>query len=138
MGLTPKQEKFCENVASGMSYKDSYINAYNTKGKDSTVFAESGKLALRDDIQERIKALQKPLEQAVQIQGLNAKQQQIQAIQDRITLCIQKDDENSLIRYYDMLNKLYGLYKESEQPEQQTNNITKLDTDILKRLASNG
>ena len=133
--LTPKQEKFCQCVASGMSYKDSYITAYDTAGKDSTVNAESGKLALREDIQERIKALQKPLIESIKIQGLNERQQQINFILERIEICKMKDDEQSIIRYTEMLNKIYALYKESDQPEKTDTPVSKLDESTLRKLS---
>lgn len=108
--------------------------AYDTKGKDSTVYAEAGKLALREDIQERIQALQKPLEKAAQIQGLNARDKQIQAIEDRIEVCIANNDETSLIRYYDMLNKIYNLYKDQEENKKEENTLDNIDTNTLLKL----
>jgi polyribonucleotide nucleotidyltransferase len=136
MALTQKQEAFCQAVASGMSYKDAYIKAYDTKGKETTIYTESGKLAIREDIQERIKALQKPLEEANKIQGLNAREKQIKAIEDRIEKCIAKEDESSLIRYYDMLNKIYSLYKENDEQKENDNNLTSLNDDMLRKIVN--
>lgn len=62
MSLTTKQETFCQNVIKGMSYKDAYIDAYNSKGSDQNAYNEGSKLMLREDIQERLKVLRKPLE----------------------------------------------------------------------------
>ena len=135
MALTPKQEKFCQCVASGMSYKDAYINSYDTKGKESTIFTESGKLAIREDIQERIKTLQKPLEEAAKIQGLNKKEERIQFILERIELCKKKEDETSIIRYTDMLNKIDNLYKENDEQKENDNTLTNIDTSVLARIA---
>ena len=132
--LTPKQTKFCEYVVSGLSYKDSYIKAYNTKCSEQVAMNEGSKLALRTDIQEHIKTISKPLEQAAQIQGLNERTKQIQEIQERIQICKDKQDEQSLIRYYDMLNKIYNLYKDTEQDQQQQNTLNNIDIDTLKKL----
>lgn len=138
IALTSKQEKFCQCVASGKSYKEAYLIAYDTKGKDSTVLAESAKLALREDIQERIKALLKPIEQAAQVQGFNAREEQIKFIKSRIEHCTKKEDEASLIRWNDQLNKIYSLYGKEEEKENNDNNLTNIDTSILNKIAKIG
>lgn len=135
MALTPKQEKFCQCVVSGMSYKDSYLTAYDTKCNDRVALNEGSKLALREDIQERIQALAKPLQQAIQQQGLNNRQKQIQEIEQRIEICKQKDDEQSLIRYMDMLNKIYALYKDTETEVKTESTVNDLDIKTLRLLS---
>ena len=135
MALTPKQEKFCQCIVSGMSGKDSYLSAYDTKCNEQVAYNEASKLLLREDIQKRIFDIRKPLEQAAQIKALNAREQQIKAIQERIELCKQKDDEQSLIRYYDMLNKIYALYKETETEVKPESTVNNLDISVLKRLS---
>lgn len=136
MALTPKQEKFCQNIVSGMSGKDSYISAYDTKCSEQVAYNESSKLLLREDIQQRIFAIRKPLEQAAQIKALSARETQIEAIQKRIEVCIAKEDEQSLIRYYDMLNKIYALYKEQEAPAEKENKVDNLDISVLQRITA--
>lgn len=135
MALTPKQEKFCQCVVAGMSYKDSYLTAYDTNCTDRTALNEASKLALREDIQNRIKTLSIPVQKAAQVKALNAREEQIAFIQERILICKQKEDEQSIIRYTDMLNKINALYKDNE-PEQKTENtVVNLDMDTLKRLS---
>ena len=109
--LTPKQEKFCQCIASGMSGIESYKAAYNTQAKENTIYNESKKLLMRDDITKRITQLRKPIENHIKNTAISARNKQIQEIQERIRICKEKEDENSLIRYYDMLNKIYCLYK---------------------------
>ena len=138
MALTPKQEKFCQCIVSGMSGKDSYLTAYDTKCSDNTAYTESSKLLLREDIQKKIFTLRKPQEEAAKIQGLNARQSQIEAIQERIEICKAKEDETSLIRYYDMLNKIYALYKETETEQKPESTVNNLDISTLKRLSGVG
>lgn len=135
MALTPKQEKFCQCIVSGMSGKDSYITAYETNGNPNNAYVESSKLLLRDDIQKRIFTLRKPQEQAAQIQGLNARQQQIEFIQSRIDHCLKTNDEQSIIRYTDMLNKINALYKETETEQKTDSSVNNLDISVLKRLS---
>ena len=106
MALKPKQEKFCQCIVAGMSGKDSYLTAYETQCSSNTAYVEANRLLLREDIQDRIKNLRKPIEEAVQIKSISARDKQISEIQERIEICKAKEDENSLIRYYDMLNKI--------------------------------
>ena len=135
MSLTPKQEAFCKCIISGMSGKDSYITAYNNNSNDNTSYKEAMKLLAREDIQERIKELNKPLEIHAQARQLSAREEQIKEIKDRINICKENKDEASLIRYYDMLNKIYSLYgKEEENIKDNTNNIEKLDNDTLNKI----
>lgn len=133
--LTPKQEKFCQCIVSGMSGKDSYITAYNSKASDQVIFNESCKLLKRDDITARIKELRQPLENHYQNIAINERQKHINEILKRIEICKEKEDEGSLIRYYDMLAKINGLYRDSEQEEKQTNTVSTLDTATLIKLS---
>lgn len=135
MALTPKQEKFCQCIVSGMSGKDSYLSAYDTNGNVTNAYVEANKLLLREDIQKKIFALRKPLEQAAQLKTLSARDNQIKEIQERITICKQKEDEQSLIRYYDMLNKIYALYKETDTEQKPESTVNNLDINALKRLS---
>lgn len=133
--LTAKQEKFCQNIASGMEVIESYISAYDCNSR-SAANTESTKLLKRDDITERIAEIRKPVINLLQNKQISERQQQINAIQERIEICKQKEDEQSLIRYYDMLNKIYALYKETEQQPEKENNVNNLDTSVLKRLTA--
>jgi len=60
--LTPKQLKFCENLAKGETQAGSYRKAYNSKGKPSTEANNGYKLASRNDIQAMAEAIKKGLE----------------------------------------------------------------------------
>jgi hypothetical protein len=60
--LTPKQLKFCENLAKGDTKAGSYRKAYNSKGKPSTEANNGYKLASRTDIQAMSEAIKKGLE----------------------------------------------------------------------------
>ena len=135
MALSPKQEKFCRNIAEGKSGKDSYLDAYETKCIPQVAYNEASKLLLREDIQKRIAEIRKPLEDAVNITTLTAREKQITEIKERIEICKQKDDESSLIRYLDMLNRIYSLYKDNEQTEQTSSTVNSLDISTLKRLS---
>lgn len=134
MGLTPKQERFAQCIVQGMSGKDAYYTAYNTTCKENTAYVESMKLLKRDDITERIKELRKPIENHIQNVSITERQKHIDFIKERIELCKQKEDENSIIRYMEQLAKIGGYYKEDTKEEKTENSIQKLDTDTLLRL----
>lgn len=135
MALTPKQENFCRLVASGKDYITAYLTAYNWNGGESGAYTEAIKLANKPDIQAKISTLQKPLQIAAVKDGLNARKEQIEYIKQRIALCEQKDDEQSIIRYTDMLNKINALYKETDSEQKPETIVNNIDLDTLKRLS---
>lgn len=135
MALTPKQEHFCRLVASGKDYTNAYLTAYDWNGSTAGAQQESLKLVNKPDIQARIQALLKPMEIAAQKDTLNARQEQIAFIRERIAICQQKEDEQSIIRYTDMLNKINALYKDTEAEQKQESSVVKLDMDTLKKLS---
>ena len=131
--LTIKQDNFCNYIANGKNGIDSYMLAYDCTSKHAAN-VESTKLLKRDDITERITELRKPILNMVQNETISARKKQIKEIEKRIEICKQKDDETSLIRYYDMLNKIYALYKENETEQKQESTVSMLDMDTLKKL----
>ncbi len=135
MALTEKQEKFCRCIVSGMTNKDSYITAYDSKGSEQNAWNESGKLLAREDIQARLAVLRKPLEEAARTKALTARDEQIAFIRERIAICQAKEDESSIIRYTDMLNKINALYKDTEAEQKPESSVVKLDMDTLKKLS---
>ena len=135
MALTEKQEKFCQCVISGMSGKDSYITAYNSKGSEQNAYNEASKLMLREDIQERLKVLRKPLEMAAQTSALTEREKKKAIIWERIEACIANNDDTAVARYMDILNKMDSEYININRNITEDNdNITELDTDKLIRL----
>ena len=136
MALTPKQEHFCRLVASGKDYTTAYLTAYDWNGSNSGAAVEAIKLVNREDIQEKLKALMKPQEIAIQRDSINARQKQIDFIQSRIEHCLTTGDEQSIIRYTDMLNKAFSLYKDNEQTADKEDNVNNLDISVLQRITS--
>ncbi|MHB1098115.1 MAG: terminase small subunit [Burkholderiales bacterium] len=62
MKLTPKQEKFCQEIVKGKSQSDAYRKAYATKGmKDKQVHEEACKLKSNPKISQRIEAIRGPV-----------------------------------------------------------------------------
>ena len=57
-GLTSKQERFCEGLASGLSNADAYRAAYDaSRMKANVVYTEASKLSTRPDISKRVEEL---------------------------------------------------------------------------------
>ncbi len=132
--LTYKQKEFCKNVVNGCGYRESYMKAYNCKS-ETAASIEATKLLKRDDITEYIKALNKPINNAFENKIINERQQQIDFIKGRIQECIKKEDEQSLIRWNDQLNKILSLYKDTETEQKDDNKLNNIDTATLIKLS---
>ena len=103
--LTPKQEEFCRCVASGMTAKDSYIQAYNTeKMNDNTICREAYELTRRDDITKRIEQLRIPLLNHYQNVAISDTERIRTILWDMIQSEETKDENK--IRCMDMLNRM--------------------------------
>lgn len=62
--LTPKQERFIQNIVSGMSQRQAYKDAYNAENmKDETIDNEAYKLFKSPDISTRYQELINKLEE---------------------------------------------------------------------------
>ena len=130
MPLTPKQEKFCQCIISGMSGKDSYIAAYDSKGSDQNAYNEASKLMLREDIQARLTVLRKPLEKAAQNVALTEREKKRAVLWDIIA----NGDNNEKCRALDILNRMDAEYLNVNI--NQNENTVKLDNIDLEALRS--
>lgn len=137
MSLTPKQEKFCQCIISGMSAKDSYINAYNTTGSDQNSYNEGSKLLAREDIQERLKVLRKPIEEQARTTAIMDREWKRNLIKERIEYCTMQGNDNAVARYLDILNKMDSEYINININKDDTTGVLdNLDTETLKALAT--
>lgn len=60
--LTPKQERFIQNIVSGMSQREAYKNAYNAKYKDNVIDIRACELFNSSKVQVRYRELMDQLE----------------------------------------------------------------------------
>lgn len=60
--LTPKQEKFIQNVVSGMSQREAYKKAYNAKYNNNAIDIKASQLFNSDKVKVRYQELMKRLE----------------------------------------------------------------------------
>lgn len=135
MSLTPKQQKFCQCIVSGMSGKDSYLTAYNSNSTTSA-YSESYNLLQRDDIKEYIETLKKPIETNIQKTAISERQKKRQWLWDMIEN--PSVNESDRLRAMDLLNKMDSEYIQTTHTiNESKTNISGLDTDTLKQLISN-
>ena len=126
MALTPKQEKFCQCIVSGMSGKDSYITAYDCNS-DNTAYQESYILLQREDIKEYIATLKKPIEEKV----ISEREKKRAWLWDMINNAANDSDK---IRAMDILNKMDSEYINIQRIEKDETPISELDTNKLIEL----
>lgn len=138
--LTSKQEKFCQEVASGKTLRDSYIASYNTsKMQDSTINELASKLNADHKITARISELTNKAAEKV-VHTLEESLLQDKKIIERYEKCLdvlndEKSTENALkaaqrtIRYIgaaayngakDRLNRISGHYEKDNEQKQQS------------------
>ena len=133
MGLTPKQEKFCQCIVSGMSGKDSYIEAYDSKGSAQNAYNEASKLLIREDIQARLAILRKPLAEAAATTALSEREKK-RAVLWQI---IQNGDDNAKCRALDILNKMDAEYININKNIDDTSTALQgIDKDMLIKLSA--
>lgn len=132
--LTPKQEKFCQCIVSGMSGKDSYIAAYNCTS-DNAAMVESTKLLKRDDVTERLTELRKPIETLAQTQALTERERIKAILWERLQACIEAGDDVAIVRYTDQINRMNSEYTQVHinQTENKVS-LSNIDLATLKSL----
>ena len=119
-----------------MTNKDAYITAYDSKGSDQNAWNESGKLMARDDIQERIKTLRKPLEIAAQTKAITEREKVKAILWDRLQKAIERDDDTTIVRITDQINRMNSEYTQvNVNVEDKAADIKNLDTTLLEKLA---
>ena len=129
--LTPKQEKFCQCIVSGMTGKDSYKTAYDTKAGDNTIHTEVTRLLDREDIQKRIETLRRPLEIKAKTDAFSEREKKRSWLWNMIRNATNDSDK---LKAMDILNKMDSEYINHTITEERKTPIADLDTDTLKKL----
>ena len=120
MKLTPKQEKFAQGVASGMTQADAYRAAYNASGmKDATIQRNASALMKDNKISTRVVELQKPVIDATQL----TLEEHLRVLQELRDGARNKEDYGSAIKAETKRGEACGFYKQR--------NETKLDANIV-------
>jgi phage terminase small subunit len=133
MALTPKQEKFCQCIVSGMSGKDSYLAAYDCSS-DRVALNESNVLLKRDDITERIQEIRKPVLNHAVNTAISETERIKAILWEELENARTQQDHTAIARYTDQINKLNNAYKDNNIVEDNNNDIGSLDTTKLLRI----
>ena len=131
--LIAQQEAFCKNIISGMNATESYKAAYNTD-KHNIAKVEAYKLLQNKKIQDRLEELTTPILAEQNAQNSTKRAEMIDFIRSRIEICKNNQDENNIVRYADMLNKIYGTYKVEQDNTKSNNNLHNLSMDKLQKI----
>lgn len=134
--ITPKQDKFCRNIVSGMSLVDSYADAYDTKASREVMRVEGSKLMSREDIRQHIETLQAPVRKAIIETSLTDYDKLKKLAIERLELAIERNDDAYVIKYMDIINKMIGSYVNINHNinDNKPEAIINLDTAKLKKL----
>jgi phage terminase small subunit len=123
MNLTPKQEKFIQNIIQGMSQREAYKDAYNAKYKDEVIDVRACELFNSSKIQVRYKELMDQLEDdsimsakermkwLSEVVKNEQKETVYYQVNGKSTPIERTADLNTKIKAIDTLNKMSGEYK---------------------------
>lgn len=147
--LTPKQEKYVQNLVKGMSQREAYKNSYNAEGmKDNTIDNKASDLFKKGEIRARYDELVKRLEDKT---IMSAKERMTWLtkvvkgdIKEKYTYW--KDNEEcerekeadltTKIKALDTLNKMDNTYQQNINIKGSLDNpYTKLSEEELRKLA---
>lgn len=129
--LTPKQEKFCRCIVSGMSGKDSYMAAYDCKG-DRTAYNEANVLLKRDDISARIAELSIPVQNHARNVAISEREKKRAVLWNIIETGTPADQCRAL----DILNRMDAEYLNVNLNKTDTTvNLENIDLNALRTLS---
>lgn len=135
--LTEKQKRFCEEyIKNGGNGTEAYLAAYDGNSENAAS-VEASKFLGREDIQAYINKLRKPVERAVIRKVINERERKKKLIEDRIEICIERDDDAAIARYLEIWNKMDGEYVNiTKDITEGQADIRNLDTATLQQLAN--
>lgn len=113
--LTPKQERFIQNIVGGMSQREAYKEAYNAENmKDETIDAEACKLFKDHKVSKRYQEL---IEELKDKAIMTAKERMVwltEVVKDKQLevddIGFKPADLNTKMKAIDILNKMSGEY----------------------------
>lgn len=133
--LTVKQMNFCEEyLKNGGNATDAYMAAYDATSRKSAAI-EASRLLDREDVQEYLVKLRKPIEKAVKRKIINEREYKKKLIQERIDECVLRGDDAAIARYIEIWNKMDGEYVNiNKDITDHDAEIRNLDTQTLIQL----
>lgn len=129
MALTPKQEKFCQSIVSGMNQSDAYRAAYSCDGMlDVTINNNAYKLTQDNDIATRIEELRLPIAERISL-GLEEYLKQMVELKK----AAQADSDHSpAIKAHELIGKCLGYYVNKTELTGQNGGPLKVTEIVLK------
>lgn len=133
--LTDKEEMFCMAIADGYTQFDAYKIAYEPKTDNrASIDSAASRTARKKDVQARISELRTRKADQYNYSDINDKNKRIKFIWERINACLAKNDENNVVKYIDMLNKLAGDYKNINVNENDIKPLSTMSNEDLNKL----
>lgn len=132
--LTAKQQKFCEEYLKCGNATEAYMTAFDGYSRKAAGI-DACRMLDRDDIQEYIKRLRKPIEKAVSRRIISEREKKKKIIEQRLEKCIARDDDAAIARYLEIWNKMDGEYVNiNKDITERETDIQNLDTKTLLQL----
>lgn len=135
--LTPKQEKYIQNIVKGMSQRQAYKDAYNAKYSDKAIDEKASTLFNSEKVQQRYKELIGKLEDEAimtareRMKWLSEvvkdiqKEKRIEFSDGEVQEYERNADLNTKLKAVDILNKMSGEY------------VTKVEADVNSDVSIN-
>ena len=135
--LNKRQEQFAQNIISGMSYLDSYLDSYNPTIKDpKTISPRASHLAKSDKIQARLVTLREEINRPI-VQDLAISKEMI--VSEVLTVARTSASDANKVRAYALVASMLGFNIVKSEVSTQSTNINLSFTDLtmneLLRLA---
>ena len=137
--LKENEKQFADMVYNGISQKEAYIKCFNvdlSKTTLNSVYSMASQLYNSDKIQYYITELHKQQEKQFANDINKHRIEMLTLIKERIDICKKNHDESNLTKYVNMLNRIYGLYNDTIDTEQEKHDdIKQLSLEELKKIA---
>jgi len=138
--LTPKQERFAQLVAGGSSQADAYREAFNSKGKDSTVHSEASRLMKDPKISARVDALIALKERAIQRKAVSDRELVVgklrRWVEDGVDPTTGEEPTNAQLTAAQLLGRTVALFSDKQVVEKVERSPDEIAAEIERRLAS--
>lgn len=109
--LTPKQERFCQNIAKGLSQADAYRDAYDCEDMvDNSVYKEACLLMNNPKITERLKELTAEAVKDIKYEVEDC----FRETDEILRLAKMTDNLQIMLKAVEQKGKLKGLFKDKE------------------------
>ena len=121
--LTPKQEKFAQEIASGKSQSEAYRSAYNAANmKDETICSKASILMSQGNIRARIDTIREPAVEAAQV----TLETHLQDLLELRELAKKDSKWNAAIQAEIGRGKVAGLYTNKTQVDDDKNIVVEI------------